>query len=212
MTRKRDWFSPAVARALAVVVAPVVWRAPEPSLSLPHDVRDLEEALDDCLGTRLDGWELVNYATALVNQKFTRYSTWHLWETSGAAFKNSRGYSIQYNLALGRLLAGLGYDVTMVYARRVQFDHDPEHKSWWQAWHTWLRVGHAGRTLDVCASREENRAGDVAFTPITKVGHLPPWGTISSRMVIAGPMIYQVWKSWITGGQVPRWVLREFHE
>ena len=94
-----------VAGLMAAAIAPVVARAPEPALSLPRDVRDLEEALEDCLGTMLEGWELVDYATSLVNQKFTRFSFCHLWETSVLAFKNRRGFSDHYEIAFGRLHA-----------------------------------------------------------------------------------------------------------
>ena len=75
-----------VAGLAAAAFTPVVLRAPKPAMNLPRDVRDLHEALEDCLESRLDGWELVDFATRLVNEKFTRYSVWHLWENSGLAF------------------------------------------------------------------------------------------------------------------------------
>lgn len=209
---KGKWWCAAAAGLVAGAVTPVVWRAPEPALSLPRDVRTLDEALDDCLGTRLDGWELVEYATALVNQKFTRYSLWHLWETSGLAFKNSRGFSDQYNLALGRLLAGLGYQVQAVHAARVRFADEVVRAPWWNAGHTWLRVSHAGRTLDVCAARAEHRVGEISFDAISDVRPLNPWTGLNIRLALAVPVTYQVWKSWLTGRPVPAWLYRGFHD
>lgn len=211
--KRKWWFAAAAAGAAAVVTAyPVVTRAPEPALSLPRDVRDLSEALDDCLGSRLDGWELVDYATRLVNQKFTRYSIWHLWESSGLAFKNSRGFADQYNIALGRLLAGLGFRVQAVHAARVRFDADRPAAPWWNAGHTWLRVTHSGRTLDVCASRADHRAGQVHFHAVSDVRPINPWTGFDMRLLLAGPVTYQVWRSMLTRRPVPNWIYRGFHD
>lgn len=212
MKIKAKWLGAGLAGLTAVALAPVVLRAPEPALSLPRDIRDLDEALDDCLGTRLDGWELVDYATELVNQKFTRYSLWHFWETSGLAFKNSRGFSDQYNLALGRLLAGLGFEVQVVHASRVRFDSSRQGAPWWNAGHTWLRVSYGGRTLDVCASRADHRAGQVRFDPVSDVRPMNPWSGFDIRLALAGPVTYQVWKSMLAGRAVPRWMYRGFHD
>lgn len=213
MTKNFKWWGAAALGALVAVAVPVVVRAPEPALSLPRDVRDLDEALDDCLGARLDGWALVDYATALVNQKFSRYSLWHLWESSGLAFHNSRGFSDQYNLALGRLLAGLGFEVQAVHASRVRFDSERAGGApWWNSGHTWLRVAHDGQTLDVCASRADHRAGQVRFTPISDVRPVHPWTGLDIRLALAGPVACQVWKSILTGRPVPRWLYRGFHD
>ena len=210
---KREWWlAAAVASMVAAVAAPVVAKAPEPALSLPRDVRNLDEALDDCVSTRLDGWDLVDYTTNLVNQKFTRYSLWHLWEGSGLAFKNSRGFSDQYNIALGRLLAGLGYEVQAVHASRVRFDTTRVGAPWWNAGHTWLRVTYGGQTLDVCASRGDHKAGRVRFSPTSDVRPVHPWTGLNIRLALAGPVIWQVWKSTLTGEPVPRWLFRGFHD
>lgn len=203
----------AIAATASAIAVPVVVGAPKPVPSWPHDVRTLDEAVDDCLVSGLDGWALVDYATALVNQKLTRYSLWHLWESSGVAFRNSRGFSDQYNIALGRLLAGLGFEVQVVQAARVRFNSpQPRHAPWWVIRHTWLRVTHEGRTLDVCASRAGHRAGHVQFTPLSDVRPIHPWSTWDTRLSLAIPVAYQVWKAWLTGEPVPRWMYREFHD
>lgn len=212
MTTKRRWGFVAVAGLGAAAAAPVVARAPEPALNLPRDVRTLGEALEDCLVTRLEGWALVDYAAALVNQKFTRYSLWHLWETSGWAFKNSRGFSDQYNLALGRLLAGLGFEVHVVHARRLAFEDERPLAPWWHCGHTWLRVTYAGHAADVCASRAENRVNRVHFHPLSEVRPFHPWTGLGTRLALAVPVTYEVWKAWLTGRPVPAWMYRGFHE
>ena len=151
MNSKCAWWLAPVAGLAAAAFTPVVLRAPKPAMNLPRDVRDLHEALEDCLESRLDGWELVDFATRLVNEKFTRYSVWHLWENSGLAFKNSRGFSEQYNLGLARILSGLGYDVQGVHARHVRFEPDRPGTAKWRNGHTWLRVSYHGETLGALA-------------------------------------------------------------
>jgi len=32
------------------------------------------------------------------------------------------------------------------------------------------------------------------------------------RLGLAGPVTYEVWKSWLSGRPVPRWVFRGFHD
>ncbi|NLA28099.1 MAG: hypothetical protein GX875_00350 [Propionibacterium sp.] len=196
----------------AAVFAPVVIRAPKPALNLPGDVRDLHEAMADCVDSRLNGWELVDYATRLVSEKFTRYSVWHLWENSGIAFKNSRGFSEQYNLALGRILSGLGYEVQAVHAKDVRFEPERPDRAGWRNGHTWLRVTYRDETKDVCAARTWHRAGEVSFVPQTEVKPARIWTGAVVRLCYAGPVTYEVWKAWLSGDPVPRWVFRSFHE
>ncbi|WP_341730236.1 hypothetical protein [Brooklawnia sp.] len=198
--------------ASALGFAPVVARAPKPAMNLPRDVRDLHEALADCLESRLDGWELVDYTTRLVNDKFTRYSIWHLWENSGQAFKNSRGFSEQYNLALARILSGLGFNVQAVHAGHVRFDPERPGTSTWRNGHTWVRVSYQGDTRDVCASRAGHRAGRVSFTALSDVRPVRIWTGAVIRLGFAGPLCFEVWKSWLSGHPVPRWVFRGFHD
>lgn len=209
--RNWPWFG--IGLGIGAIVVPVVVRAPEPALNLPRDVRTLEEALDDCLGTQHTGWELVDYATGLVNQKFTRYSLWHLWETSGQAFERSRGCSAQYNLALGRVLAALGFDVEVVHAERVRFDTvRPGEAPEWTQRHTWLRVHHDGETRDVSASRADNRAGQVRFQPLTAVAPQREWDGLVWRLDAAPRVIFEVWQAWLRRRPVPRWIYRGFHD
>ena len=212
MNSKCAWWLAPVAGLAAAAFTPVVLRAPKPAMNLPRDVRDLHEALEDCLESRLDGWELVDFATRLVNEKFTRYSVWHLWENSGLAFKNSRGFSEQYNLGSARVLSGLGYDVQAVHARHVHFDPERPGTESWRNGHTWLRVSYRGETLDVCASRAGHRAGKVSFMPLSDPRPVHFWTGGLIRLGLAGPVTYEVWKSWLSGRPVPRWVFRGFHD
>ena len=210
---KNIWPLLGVGIGLGAAILPVMARAPEPVPSLPRDVRNLEEAMDDCQGTRLAGWELVDYATRLVNRKCTRYSLWHLWETSGRAFENSRGFSEQYNLALGRILAGLGFQVQVVRAERVRFDTTrTAAPPAWAGGHTWLRVTFEGQTRDVCASRGDHRAGAVRFTPLGEVRAQQPWTGVISRLRIAPAVLAEVWQAWLAVRPVPRWIYRGFHD
>ena len=208
---KWPWFG--IGLGIGAVIVPIVVRAPEPALNLPRDVRTLEEAVDDCMGTRLAGWELVDYATHLVNQKFTRYSLWHLWESSGQAFERSRGCSVQYNLALGRVLAALGFEVEVVRADQVEFDTErPGETPDWTHQHTWLRVNHDGQVRDVSAAGADHRAGQVRFHPLGEVVPQQPGEGVAWRLKLAPVVIYEVWKAWLTRRPVPRWIFRGFHD
>lgn len=212
MKGSKAWWLGVLTGAAAVAVAPVVIRAPKPALNLPRDIRTLDEALGDCLASGQDGWDLVDYATRLVNEKFTRYSVWHLWENSGLAFANSRGFSEQYNLALARVLAGLGYEVHAVHARHVRFDPERPGSAPWRDGHTWLKVGYQGETRDVCASRAQHRAGRVSFTAQSATKPVRFWTGAAVRLGLAGPVGYEVWKSLLDRRPVPRWVFRGFHD
>src|SRR3954464_7288718 len=114
-------------------------------------------AVGECRSTGLAGWELVDFATRLVCARFSTYSLLHPWESPAAAFRRGRGFCIQYNGALARLLDELGFRVRLVYAARVRFDDLPE----WRLGHTWLRVQVGSEVRDVCARTLRNAPGHV---------------------------------------------------
>ena len=73
-------------------------------------------------------------------------------------------------------------------------------------------IGHRGETLDVCASRAGHRAGKVSFMPLSDPRPVHFWTGGLIRLGLAGPVTYEVWKSWLSGRPVPRWVFRGFHD
>lgn len=198
--------SMARAAALAAFFAPAVLTAPRPARSTPG--RDVEEIAASCRATGLRGWELVDEATRQVHEAFDHTSLWHLWEGSQVALANGRGWAAQYNGALMLVLRRLGIDARVVHAARVRgLGNNP----WWQAGHSWLQVTVDGRTRDVCASRAENRAGQVQFVPVTPVRPMNRWTRALVSLSLSPVVAVQAWKQ-LAGAPVAPWLYRDFDE
>ncbi|GAA1388869.1 hypothetical protein [Luteococcus peritonei] len=194
----------ALTGASAALLAPALLTAPRPT----GPGLDVEQVTSSCRASGLAGWELVDRATRSVHDGFTHHSLWHLWESPTQALRHGRGWSGQYNRALAQVLRSLGFQVVVVHASRVRgLGRNP----WWQTGHTWLQVTHQGRTLDVCASRPDNRAGQVGFVPMTQVRPVHPW----TREVVTAALVPVVavegWRM-LLGGDLPRWLYRGFDE
>ncbi len=127
----------------------------------------LDDAMQACRRTGLQGWDLVAYAQQLVARKFTIYSTRNLWDTPARAFEYGLGYCTQYNLALKHILDRLGFDAEAVFAWKVRVLTAPD----WTMGHTWLRVNLNGEVHEVCAGHVDNAPGRVHFEPLTPVQH-----------------------------------------
>ena len=199
----RRWW--VVALALGVGV-PFVARAPKPGRDDPTVPATLDEAIAAVQLSGLSGWEQVDYATRLVNRRFLHYSIWHTWESPRLAYRHRRGHSNQYNLALATLLRSVGFDVTVVHAARVRGEGNP----WWHVGHTWLRVSYDGVSRDVCASAASNTAGHVNFVPASQVRPANPWSPLVMAVALLLFTVPAVWRSWLTGRPVPRWLYRPF--
>ena len=107
---------------------------------------------------------------------------------------------------LGKILEQLGFQVRPVHAARVRLDHHP----WYHTGHSWLRVIHQGKELDVCASRPGNTAGNVAFVPVTEVLDRTRLNSIDTALALAPIVVASVWKSWLTGSCIQSWMYRPF--
>ena len=210
--RRKIRLAALAAGSLGAVVLPLIRRAPLPALNLPYDVRTVDEAVEHCRTCQCDGWELVDHATALVNEKFTRYSTWHLWESPRRAFQHSRGYSEQYNMALAEILTRLGFEVTVVRSDKVDFDIVRPQSPHLLEGHCWLKVRYAGEERDVCASRKDNRAGAVRFRIVEPEYPVGPYRLWGNRVQLLPPAIGQIWTSMLTSRPVARWMYRGFHD
>ncbi len=192
--------------AAAVLAGPAVLKAPRPDSTRPHTT--IDEITKELRGSGLEGWPLVDAAIVAVNAAFDHHSLWHLWESPRLAVANGRGWSGQYNQALARVLRDLGFDVEVVHAARVRgLGRNP----WWQAGHTWARVIHDGRRLEVCASRPTNLAGRVPFVAMSEVRPVHPWTRASVSAALAPVVALQAWRQ-VLGASQPRWVYRRFDE
>lgn len=194
--------------AAAVAAAPVLVRAPRTRPIAPDGLHTVDDVVAACIESDLHGWELVDHATALVHRKYSHYSCYHWWETPAQSFARSRGQSNQYNTVLARVLRGLGFHVRVVHAARVRLSRSP----WWHSGHTWLEVTVDGRTRDVCASRAENRAGDVHFVPVTAVRPFRGLTYVDTTLGLAPIVTVLVWKAMLKNEPLPRWMYRPFDE
>ncbi|MGD7733489.1 transglutaminase domain-containing protein [Propionibacteriaceae bacterium G57] len=197
-----------VAAVAGAVAGPVWARAPKGERIAPDGVHTLDEATSAAQSSGLSGWELVDHVTGVVHRKFSYYSCYHWWESPAEAFARSRGQSNQYNLALASVLRRLGFEVRTVHASRVRLQRSP----WWHAGHTWLEVTIDGITKDVCASRAENRAGQVTFVPVTPVRLFRGLTYVDTTLGLALIVVVVAWRAWLNGEPLPRWVYRPFNE
>lgn len=187
-------------------LAPPAVFSPTPQVRRP-EIATLEDAVKVCQESELSGWPLVDFATSLVNDKYSHYSAWHLWLTPEQSFAQSQGLSLQYNQALAAILTSLGVELAVVQCARVR---QVLPRPWWLAGHVWLKVSINDQTRDVCAGNASNRAGDVDFTPIADVH---PFRRISHLTLCtfgAFPVATTVWRAWLRGDQIPSWLYREF--
>lgn len=191
-----------------IAAAPALIKAPAPIPAEPGRPGTVDEVIDAARVSRLTGWELVDHATALVHERYTHYSAWHLWESPHESFRNGRGTANQYNSALAEVLSALGFEVHRVQAARVRMDRAP----WWQSGHTWVRVAIEGRERDVCAGRADNRAGHVGFTPVTPVRPFSDLSYATTTLALVPFTLEAIWRSIATRTAPPRWLYRRFGE
>jgi hypothetical protein len=164
--------------------------------------RDIIEAVATCRASGLSGWALVDEAARLVSLQFATYSVLHPWESPDKAFRQRRGYCLQYNGALATILQQLGIGAWLVFAERVHFDDGPD----WSLGHTWVRAGIESEVRDVCARSADNRSGCVHFTPIGPVRKLGGAVRVASAMGSYGAALAAVTRARLRGEPRPEWV------
>lgn len=197
-----------IAAIVSAATLPVVLRAPRTEPIAPDGVTTIDETIAAARASGLDGWALVDHATQIVHRKYSHYSCYHWWESPEQSFTRSRGQANQYNTVLAKVLKGLGFHVRTVHAARVRLQRSP----WWHSGHTWLEVTIDGRTRDVCASRAENRAGDVRFIPVTAVRPFRGLTYVDTTVGLAPIVTVLVWKALLKRDELPRWMYRPFDE
>ncbi len=170
-----------------------------------EDVTTLDDAVQACRRTGLQGWALIAYAQHLVARKFAIYSTRNLWDTPARAFEYGMGYCTQYNLALKAILDRLGFDTEAVFARKVQVLTNPN----WAMGHTWLRVTVQNEVREVCAGYVTNEPGRNNFEPLTPVHH---GNTLTLSLMNLGMMPFcgfVEWRALLSGKGNPGWTFRQ---
>ena len=153
----------------------------------------------------LQGRDLVDAAMRAVAAEYTHESLWHMWESPEVSLARGRGWSHQYNTVLCDVARGLGFDAHLVHAARVRGFRHP----WWYAGHAWVKVTVDGRQHDACASRVANRLGDVGFTPVTAELPYRRVTRLGVALALTPFVTVGVWRAWLTGRPVSRWIYRE---
>ncbi len=85
--------------AISVLTIPLLRRLPKPGRVSMDGITTIEDAVEACRRTHLQGWDLVAYAQNLAARKFT-YSRLNTWDTPSRAFERGMGYCEQQALAL----------------------------------------------------------------------------------------------------------------
>jgi transglutaminase-like putative cysteine protease len=140
-------------------------------------ITTIDDAVEACRRTHLQGWELVAYAQNLTARKFT-YSRLNTWDTPSSAFERGMGYCEQQALALKKIYDRLGIETRPVFALRCKFPPKVVDGIPWAggvSGHAWLKVRIGDEDLDVCPGSVNNKPGVTQFEVLSRVLTWQPW-------------------------------------
>ncbi len=163
--------------AVFLLTLPLLRRLPKPSHVSLDGVMTIDDAVEACRQTHLQGWDLVAYAQNLAARKFT-YSRLNTWDTPSRAFERGMGYCEQQALALKKIYDRLGIETRPVFALRCQFPAkvvDGMPSPGGIGGHAWLRVRIGDEELDVCSGSVKNKPGVTQFKVLSRVLSWQPW-------------------------------------
>jgi hypothetical protein len=148
-----------------LLTIPLLRRLPKQSRVSLDGVTTIDDAVEACRRTHLQGWDLVAYAQNLTARKFT-YSRLNTWDTPSRAFERGLGYCEQQALALKKIYDRLGIETRPVFAMRCKFppkmiDGIPSRGG--ISGHAWLRVRIGDEERDVCSGSVNNKPGVTHF-------------------------------------------------
>jgi hypothetical protein len=106
--------------AIYLLTIPLLRRLSRPGRVSMDGITTIEDAVEACRRTHLQGWALVAYAQNLAARKFT-YSRLNTWDTPSRAFERGMGYCEQQALALKHIYDRLGIASRGVLAFRCAF-------------------------------------------------------------------------------------------
>jgi hypothetical protein len=162
---------------LYLLTIPLLRRLPKPGRVSMDGITTIEDAVEACRHTQLQGWEQVSYAQQLVARKFT-YSRLNTWDTPSRAFERGMGYCEQQALALKKIYDRLGIAARPVFSLRCKFPAKVVDGVPWPAGvtgHAWLRVRIADKELEVCPGLVSNRPGLTHFEILWKARTWHAW-------------------------------------
>jgi transglutaminase-like putative cysteine protease len=160
-----------------LLTIPLLRRLPKQSRVSLDGVTTIDDAVEACRRTHLQGWDLVAYAQNLAARKFT-YSRLNTWDTPSRAFERGLGYCEQQALALKKIYDRLGIQARPVFTMRCKFppkmiDGIPSPGG--ISGHAWLRVRIGDEERDVCSGSIDNKPGVTNFEIRSRVLTWQPW-------------------------------------
>ncbi len=160
-----------------LLTIPLLRRLPKQSRVSMDGITTIDDAVEACWRTQLQGWDLVAYAQNLAARKFT-YSRLNTWDTPSRAFERGMGYCEQQVLALKKIYDRLGIETRPVFAFRCKFpakvvDGIPSPGG--VSGHAWLKVRIGDEELDVCSGSVNNKPGVTHFEILSKVRTWQSW-------------------------------------
>jgi len=160
-----------------LLTIPLLRRLPKQSHVSLDGVVTIDDAVEACRRTHLQGWDLIAYAQNLAARKFT-YSRLNTWDTPSRAFERGMGYCEQQALALKKIYDRLGIETRPVFAMRCKFPAKVVDGVPWPggvSGHAWLRVRIGDEERDVCSGSVNNTPGVTNFEIRSKVLTWQPW-------------------------------------
>ena len=125
-----------------LLTIPLLRRLSKQSRVSMDGITTIDDAVEACRRTHLQGWDLVAYAQNLAAKIFT-YSRLNTWDTPSRAFERGMGYCEQQALALKKIYDRLGIETRPVFAMRCKFPANVVDGVPWPggvSGHAWLRV------------------------------------------------------------------------
>ena len=160
-----------------LLTIPRLRRLPKQDHVSMDGITTIDDAVEACKQTQLQGWDLVAFAQNLTAKKFT-YSRLNTWDTPSRAFERGLGYCEQQALALKKIYDKLGFETRPVFCMRCKFPAKVVDGVYWPggiSGHAWLRVRIGDEERDVCSGSVKNTPGMTHFEIHSKVLNWYPW-------------------------------------
>ncbi len=160
-----------------LLTIPLLRRLPKQGRVSMDGITTIDDAVEACRRTHLQGWDLVAYAQNIAARKFT-YSRLNTWDTPSRAFERGMGYCEQQALALKKIYGRLGIETRPIFAMRCKFPPkvvDGVPSPGGISGHAWLRVRIGDEERDVCCGSVNNTPGVTHFDILSKVLTWQSW-------------------------------------
>jgi len=160
-----------------LLTIPMLRRLPKQSRVSMDGITTIDDAVEACRQTQLQGWDLVAFAQNLAAKKFT-YSRLNTWDTPSRAFERGIGYCEQQALALKKIYDKQGIETRPVFCMCCTFPAKVVDGGYWPggiSGHAWLRVRIGDEERDVCPGSVNNTPGVTQFEVHSRVLNWYPW-------------------------------------